>query len=61
MDPLLVDHDIRVDIFTGDGCAVRLTHIPTGLTVTASNPNPQASQIQLKARAAAELREFLSR
>jgi protein subunit release factor A len=58
MDPLLDDPDVRVEVVTDDGCAVRLTHIPTGLTVTASGQ--QAGQIQLKERAAAELSRFLS-
>jgi hypothetical protein len=59
MNPLLDDPDVRVDVFTGDGCTVRLAHTPTGLTATASNP--QVGQIRLMEAAAAELDRFLSR
>jgi protein subunit release factor A len=58
----LREEDIRVDVWrnaaVGDAmrCSVRVTHLPTGIVVTASGTT---SQLEAKARALGDLREHL--
>jgi hypothetical protein len=56
-DPLLHSPDVRVEVFAGDGTAVRLTHLPTGATATAVDYG--AGEIETKERAALMLRKKL--
>lgn len=67
MDPLLDDPNVRVDVFSNiAGGSVRLTHMPTGVSVTKTytrrgEPGHDAnSSIQAKELAARELRGRLA-
>lgn len=58
-DPILDSPDVRVEVFSNTaGCSVRLTHLPTGITV--SSEFGRQSQILAKKRLAAELREKIA-